>query len=118
MKSEHLIAASRLAFSIGVAISSGYQRASLLMFPCLPLIVVIGLGHGMISRAAISAVSAPTREDREAVAAIDKKYQAAVVTAAKQGQQQQCREAWMACHPSLAMSGTRAKAAIGSAHGA
>jgi hypothetical protein len=34
-----------------------------------------------------------------------------------ENQLQQCREAWMASHPSLTMSGTRAKAAIGSAHG-
>jgi len=33
-------------------------------------------------------------------------------------QLQQSREAWMASHPSRAMSGTRAKAAIGSAQGA
>ena len=35
-----------------------------------------------------------------------------------ENQIQHCREAWTACHASLAMSGTRAKAAIGSAHGA
>jgi hypothetical protein len=35
-----------------------------------------------------------------------------------ENQLQHCREAWTACHASLAMSGTRAKAAIGSAHGA